>query len=188
MAVQTITYGNKNYLNQNADIPATNKVQDTDMNEIKSVVNNNATETSNNTTNIGNLSNLATENKTSIVNSINELKNAEIYSTEEVKTNKIWINGKPIYRKVITGTKSSGWTDISLSNINYDTIYINGAETYFTYINSSTKFSKNTFYFSPTDFLVAQIQTDNKKINIGAGTDLSNINYYIVLEYTKTTD
>ena len=55
MAVQTITYEDKQYLNQNADIPATNKVQDTDMNEIKSVVNNNATETSSNTTNISNI-------------------------------------------------------------------------------------------------------------------------------------
>lgn len=44
MAVQTITYDDKQYLNQNIDIPATNKVQDTDMNEIKSVVNNNANE------------------------------------------------------------------------------------------------------------------------------------------------
>lgn len=44
MAVQTITYEDKQYLNQNADIPATNKVQDIDMNEIKSVVNNNANE------------------------------------------------------------------------------------------------------------------------------------------------
>ena len=47
MAVQTITYGDKSYLNQNADIPATNKVQDTDMNEIKTVVNNNANEVEN---------------------------------------------------------------------------------------------------------------------------------------------
>ena len=46
MAVQTITYEDKQYLNQNADIPATNKVQDTDMNEIKSVVNNNSSELS----------------------------------------------------------------------------------------------------------------------------------------------
>lgn len=44
MAVQTITYDDKQYINQNADIPATNKVQDTDMNEIKAVVNNNANE------------------------------------------------------------------------------------------------------------------------------------------------
>lgn len=44
MAVQTITYDDKQYLNENADIPAINKVQDTDMNEIKAVVNNNANE------------------------------------------------------------------------------------------------------------------------------------------------
>lgn len=43
MEVQTLTYGDKSFLNENADIPATNKVKDTDMNEIKSVVNNNAT-------------------------------------------------------------------------------------------------------------------------------------------------
>lgn len=55
MAVQTITYGDKQYLNENANIPATNKIQDTDMNEIKSVVNNNASETSTNTTNITNI-------------------------------------------------------------------------------------------------------------------------------------
>lgn len=36
-----ITYSNKSYINQNADIPAANKVQDTDMNEIKTVVNTN---------------------------------------------------------------------------------------------------------------------------------------------------
>jgi hypothetical protein len=47
MAVQTITYEDKQYLNQNADIPATNKVQDIDMNEIKRVVNNNANEVEN---------------------------------------------------------------------------------------------------------------------------------------------
>lgn len=44
MAVQTITYGNKSYINQNPDIADTNKVNATDMNEIKSIVNNNATE------------------------------------------------------------------------------------------------------------------------------------------------
>lgn len=47
MAVQTITYGDKSYLNENANVPATNKVQDIDMNEIKSVVNNNANELTN---------------------------------------------------------------------------------------------------------------------------------------------
>lgn len=48
MAVQTITYDDKQYLNQNSDIADINKVKDTDMNMIKSVVNNNASETNNN--------------------------------------------------------------------------------------------------------------------------------------------
>lgn len=47
MAIQNITYDDKSYINQNANIPNVNKVNDTDMNEIKSVVNNNATELSN---------------------------------------------------------------------------------------------------------------------------------------------
>lgn len=44
MAVQTITYDDKSFLNQNQDIADVNKCNDTDMNMIKSVVNNNANE------------------------------------------------------------------------------------------------------------------------------------------------
>lgn len=40
---QTITYNDKTYLNENSSIADENKVKDTDMNEIKSVVNANAT-------------------------------------------------------------------------------------------------------------------------------------------------
>lgn len=47
MAVQTLTYEDKQFLNQNSDIADVNKVNDTDMNEIKSVVNNNAQEVTN---------------------------------------------------------------------------------------------------------------------------------------------
>lgn len=50
MAIQTITYSNKSYINENAGVAATNKVQATDMNEIKTVVNNNATELTNTNT------------------------------------------------------------------------------------------------------------------------------------------
>lgn len=31
----------------------------------------------------------------------------EIYSTEEIKTNKVWIDGKPIYRKIVKGVGTS---------------------------------------------------------------------------------
>lgn len=42
MAVETISYANKSYINQNPDVADTNKFRDVDANEIKSVVNNNA--------------------------------------------------------------------------------------------------------------------------------------------------
>lgn len=44
MAVQTITYTDKVALNENPNVADINKVTDDDMNEIKSVVNNNANE------------------------------------------------------------------------------------------------------------------------------------------------
>ena len=46
MAINTITYQNKVTLNSNPDVADVNKVKADDMNEIKSVVNNNATELS----------------------------------------------------------------------------------------------------------------------------------------------
>lgn len=47
MAIQTITYDNKVALNTNPDIADINKCNASDMNEIKSVVNNNANEFNN---------------------------------------------------------------------------------------------------------------------------------------------
>lgn len=88
MAVQTITYGDKSYLNQNADIPATNKVQDTDMNEIKAVVNNNAIILQNNT----------------------EISQTEVKIGED--------NGKSIYKSIVEFNATGNTiTDISSLNI-----------------------------------------------------------------------
>lgn len=64
MTIQTIQYQNKVALNTNPEIADINKVTDNDMNEIKSVVNNNAN-------NIGDLTDLETSDKTSVVNAIN---------------------------------------------------------------------------------------------------------------------
>lgn len=61
-----ITYENKEFLNKNKNIADKNKVNDTDLNEIKEVVNGNDDK-------IGDLSDLNTTNKDSLVNSINEI-------------------------------------------------------------------------------------------------------------------
>lgn len=68
--MQTIGYTNKSALNQNAGIADINKCNASDMNEIKSVVNTNASE-------CGNASDLETIDTSSLVAAINEL-NAEL--------------------------------------------------------------------------------------------------------------
>ena len=67
-----ITYENKVAINENAEIPNINKVTDNDMNEIKTVVNNND----------------------------DIITNATTYSTTETVVG-TWTDNKPIYRKVI---------------------------------------------------------------------------------------
>lgn len=64
--MQSISYANKSALNVNSSIADVNKCNAADLNEIKTVVNANATES-------GNASSLNTTNKTSLVNAINEV-------------------------------------------------------------------------------------------------------------------
>lgn len=171
MAVQTITYDDKSYLNQNSEIADVNKINDTDMNEIKTVVNNNATETSTNSTNIANII------------------NAEVYSTTEVKTNSVWIDGKPIYRKVIDIGNLPNNSSKSIAtgiDFNYATLVK---------LYGFAKFSSNNICFplplaSPAVLGYAiMINVDNSNnVVVSTGTDRSSYSGYVIIEYTKTTD
>lgn len=66
MAIKTVTFDDKSNMSTNPDIPRINKVIDDDINQLKDVANTNAT-------NIGDANNLSTSDKSSLVNSINEL-------------------------------------------------------------------------------------------------------------------
>lgn len=61
-----ITYADKETLYTNNDVPANKKVQSSDMNEIKNIVNENDAK-------VGDLNNLNTTDKSSIVNATNEV-------------------------------------------------------------------------------------------------------------------
>lgn len=74
-----INYNDKQFLNENASIPAENKVSDTDMNEIKNVVNNNYNE-------VGDILDLETADKTSIVEAINSFYNAMYFKPGDTFT------------------------------------------------------------------------------------------------------
>lgn len=75
-----ITYENKEFLNKNESIADKNKVNDTDLNEIKEVVNGNDD-------NIGDLTNLNTTDKSSVVNAINSMFAKSLYSSSNYSTN-----------------------------------------------------------------------------------------------------
>lgn len=53
---------------------------------------------------------------------IQGIKDAEVYSTSEIKTNKKWIDGKPIYRKTFTGTTENDGTTLITSEFNDNSI------------------------------------------------------------------
>lgn len=94
-----ITYANKETLNAQPSIADKNKCTANDMNEIKSVINNK----------VGDVTNLNTTNKTSIVGAINEVKN-------DLSGILLWENPNP--------TSSFSAQNITLSSNNYDMLEI----------------------------------------------------------------
>jgi hypothetical protein len=177
-----ITYANKETLNAQPSIADKNKCTANDMNEIKSVINNK----------VGDVTNLNTTNKTSIVGAINELKDGEINSTTEVKTNAVWTDGKPIYKKVIRSTLPSlqpsggastadGNVAHGISNLGH-VISINGTLDY-----------AGTLYWFPVLSSNGKITTIRyiTSTNIILRTSdswQSGPPVEFIMEYTKTTD
>lgn len=165
MAIQTITYDDKVALNENSSVAEINKVTDNNMNEIKSVVNNNATETSTNTTNITNL---------------------QTYSTSEVNTGKTWIDGKPIYRKVIN---CGSLPNATSKTINHNIQNIEHSYIYGTAIRSSDKREFPLPYAAASAGSEIQLDLTNTAIQITTSVDRSAFDQtYVIIEYTKTTD
>lgn len=91
MAIKTVTFDDKQNLNTNSDIARINKVIDDDINQLKDVANTNAN-------NIGNLEELSTTDKSSLVNAINNLTYNLVTNGGAVKTGRL-IDGKEEYVK-----------------------------------------------------------------------------------------
>ena len=123
---------------------------------------------------------------TSDVYSCDYINDSDSYSTSEIKTNKRWIDGKPIYRKVITGTISND--PITFPSFSVDTITrIEGS---FSNVNR-TIFSAIP-YFRPayTNYAFGYyIKPENGTLTIERGGD-GSLGYSVIfiVEYTKTTD
>ena len=115
----------------------------------------------------------------------------DIYSTDEVKTNKIWIDGRPIYRKVYTFNTITT-LDIGTSNI----ADIVSSTCMIRQLNSGG-------HWRPLPWLWSQgssygggdwgggyfIKLDNYTIAFQVGSSLASIDKgFFIMEYTKSTD
>ena len=106
------------------------------------------------------------------------------YSTEEVKTGETWIDGKPIYRKVVTGTiNATGNNQVILTGnidslIDYSGYISDPAENLKLIIGKST-------YIDGGSSRIIQI---SNSLYMGYANNYHNLGFYAVVEYTKTTD
>ena len=122
-----------------------------------------------------------------IVNFTDDLECAyqDVYSTEEVKTNKVWVDGKPIYRKVINLGILPNTTSKQIShNIsNYD---------YVTKLYGTAMDQNKLVMPLPRASVIPEncfdLNITATSVVISTGVDRTNFSGYAVVEYTKTTD
>lgn len=122
------------------------------------------------------------------------------YSTSEVKTGDVWIDGKPIYRRVFTGnlptitTATYGGLPL-VQNISIDTVVRwSGTQYYsshtgcvllpYTYCTGSNPITvQQTFAINYAGATLTYVWWLNQSAPAFSGQE-----YKIVVEYTKTTD
>lgn len=108
----------------------------------------------------------------------------DTYSTNEIKVG-TWVDGKPVYRKVIDGVTSG------TSDTGYIISSINNMETLVSYTgsildNNSVKHKIGT-YLNDRYNSVLYVDTSGN-IYISHGSSMVNKSYSLIIEYTKTTD
>jgi hypothetical protein len=108
------------------------------------------------------------------------------YSTEEVFTGSYWIDGKPIYRKVVNyGTLPN----TSTKEINHNITNL-GEITNIGGITTNGEVCFTLPYVAPANIANAiQLYVSNTKVGIATGLNRTNFTTtYVTIEYTKTTD
>ena len=133
---------------------------------------------------------LNADNLNKIENQLEELDGVKYYSTSETNTGKIWINNKPIYRKVIyvqsLPNSTTATINHSISNVN--NIWCNGEASFIIFGNGDTApvpYIGGTSFYSMIE--VRGVNATSFSID-SHSTDRRNCQAYIILEYTKTTD
>lgn len=117
-----------------------------------------------------------------------QIEAKEIYSTSEVKTNKVWIDGKPIYRQVIViENPNTSWdkeNKINIANINhFRKVSVEAVRTADSSIISE-------YYNNATDLfgclLIKYVDKNYLTCYLRGTATIKTV--YVTVEYTKTTD
>ena len=105
------------------------------------------------------------------------------YSTSEVETGRLWIDGKPIYRKVFQLTTTATSTTLDVSACGIDTVVTSEIKV----ISSagSHDISLAPYWIAATDYLNYYMSGNKQNIYIRSGTSYAFGNCTIILEYTK---
>ena len=137
------------------------------------------------------------ENNTSLANVLTTINNlpssssgssSEIYSVEETMTNRVWTDGKPIYRKVFSGAFGT-ITNGTYTNVEFDTtslsvdktISLDGAIT----DTSGNIWTLNTYSQNTTPTIYSYLGSNKKITTRSNSSTLSKANVIVVFEYTK---
>ena len=118
----------------------------------------------------------------------NYINNSISYSTDEVKTGGKWIDGKPIYRKVVDfgALPNATIKEVSFDNINVDTfVKIEGVAMS---ANGTAVTIPYADVFNNTQSISTFANSTSVSINVGSVNRSDYNKCYITLEYTKTTD
>lgn len=145
------------------------------QNNIKTAIDNAETTVTDNLTS-DSATNALSANQGKILN--DKISNANTYSSQETNTGKKWINGKNIYRKVLTGTKTSA-EDLNIDvGSNIDIMFIVSAR-----LDGPGHYLLPFFESSET-FCRIELLGNNIKIKSGTSAYAQGT-VTIIVEYTK---
>lgn len=121
------------------------------------------------------------------------VENMGAYSTTETVIG-TWVDGKPIYRKVVqltsTSLSSSKWLYIDVSNDNIETIIdVKGTVNLTSTLGTKNQLIQRTVTDAITTYGIGLGDMNSTQIGIQFGTSYTQLNSgYLIYEYTKTTD
>ena len=109
------------------------------------------------------------------------------YSTAEIKTGKTWIDGKPIYRRVINigALPNNASINVPLETFSAENKFV--IQLYCIGASNQGEFLKIPYYASDQNFINLIINSTHN-ISLTTGADRTRFIGYVFVEYTKTTD